>query len=93
VLAVVDNIVSDGEAGKYVNEFEKLRDSSHYCCLGLAEWVDGFQAAGFTVLSQATAWKEMTFNDWALRMGATATCLSLCYTSFQPCARFFYFAF
>ena len=72
VLAVVDNIVPDGEAGKYVNEFEKLRDPSHYRCLGLAEWVDGFQTAGFTVLSQETAWKEMTFNDWALRMGATA---------------------
>ncbi len=72
ILAVVDNIVPDGEAGKYVNDFEKLRDPSHYRCLALEEWVDGFQAAGFTVSNQETALKEITFNDWAARMGATA---------------------
>ena len=72
ILAVVDNVVPDGAAGQYVNDFEKLRDPSHYRCLGLAEWVAGFQQAGFTVLNQETAWKEITFNDWAARMGATA---------------------
>lgn len=71
ILAVVDNVVPVGEAGGYVNDFEKLRDPSHYRCLSLDEWVAGFQAAGFTVLNQETAWKEMTFNDWAVRMGAT----------------------
>lgn len=68
ILAVVDNIVPDGEAGSYVNDFEKLRDPSHHRCLGLNEWVEGFQAAGFAVLQQETALKEMTFNDWAKRM-------------------------
>lgn len=72
ILAVVDNVVPDGAAGQYVNDFEKLRDPSHFRCLELAEWVEGFQQAGFTVSNQETAWKEMTFNDWALRMGATA---------------------
>jgi len=72
VLAVVDNVVPEGAAGHYVNDFEKLRDPSHFRCLGLAEWVDGFQQAGFAVSNQETAWKELTFNDWALRMGATA---------------------
>ncbi|MFN8494056.1 MAG: methyltransferase domain-containing protein [Caldilineaceae bacterium] len=72
LLAVVDNVVPVGEAGVYVNDFEKLRDPSHYRCLSLDEWVAGFEAAGFTVLHQETAWKEMTFNDWAVRMGATA---------------------
>lgn len=71
ILAVVDNVVPDGEAGSYVNDFEKLRDPSHFRCLGLAEWVDGFQQADVTLLNQETAWKEITFNDWALRMGAT----------------------
>ncbi len=70
-LAVVDNIAPDGEAGKYVNDFEKLRDPSHHRCLGLDEWLRGFQAAGFTVLNQETALKEITFNDWVARMGAT----------------------
>jgi ubiquinone/menaquinone biosynthesis C-methylase UbiE len=72
ILAVVDNIVPDGEAGMYVNDFEKLRDPSHYRCIGLDEWVDGFQVAGFTVLNQETALKEITFNDWAKRMQASA---------------------
>ena len=71
ILAVVDNVVPEGEAGVYVNDFEKLRDPSHYRCLSLDEWVAGFADAGFTVLNQETAWKEMTFNDWAVRMGAT----------------------
>jgi len=71
ILAVVDNVVPVGEAGVYVNDFEKLRDPSHYRCLSLDEWVAGFAVAGFTVLNQETAWKEMTFNEWAVRMGAT----------------------
>ncbi len=71
ILAVVDNIVPDGAAGNYVNDFEKLRDPSHHCCLGLDEWIASFRAAGFTVLHQETALKEITFNDWAARMRAS----------------------
>ncbi len=74
ILAVVDNIVPAGEAGVFVNQFEKLRDPSHYHCLSLAEWLDMLRNAGFTLRHQETALKAMTFNDWAARMKvATAT--------------------
>ena len=47
VLAVVDNVVPAGDAGDYVNAFEKLRDPSHHRALALDEWMDAFAAAGF----------------------------------------------
>ena len=70
-FAVVDNVVPAGAAGDYVNAFEKLRDPSHGRCLSVAEWLDGFAAAGFTVTQHETADKTMTFDDWAVRMGAS----------------------
>jgi len=76
VLAVVDNVVPEGEAGAYVNEFEKLRDPSHYRCLSLDEWIAAFQMAGFTPQHQETAFKAMTFNDWVIRMGAAAATIA-----------------
>jgi ubiquinone/menaquinone biosynthesis C-methylase UbiE len=70
-FAVVDNVVPEGEAGDYVNAFEKLRDPSHGRCWSVAEWLAGFAAAGFTVTNHETADKTMTFADWAARMGAS----------------------
>lgn len=74
ILAVVDNLVPGGdaaadEAGAYINAFEKLRDPSHYRCLSVAEWMDAYAAAGFTLLQVETAAKRMAFTPWAERMG------------------------
>ena len=71
LLAVVDNVVPAGEAGAYVNAFEKLRDPSHGRCLTLDEWQAAFDAAGFTAIATETAPKRMTFAPWAVRLGAT----------------------
>lgn len=71
-LAVVDNVVPDGEAGEYVNRFEELRDPSHHRALGLEEWRKAFVAAGFEVRHAETAPKRMEFQPWAERMGAPA---------------------
>lgn len=67
ILAVVDNIVPPGPAGIYVNAFEKLRDPSHRRCLTLAEWLDVFAAAGFSVLHHETLVKTITLESWAGR--------------------------
>lgn len=83
ILAVVDNIVPDGnaaadEAGAYINAFEKLRDPSHHRCLSVAEWMDAYAAEGFTLLHIETAAKRMAFTPWAERMGvAPATVAEL----------------
>lgn len=71
MLAVVDNVVPAGDAGDYVNAFEKLRDPSHHRALALDEWTDAFAAAGFDVLHAETAPKRMEFQPWAERMGAS----------------------
>ena len=71
MLAVVDNLVPAGIAGDYVNAFEKLRDPSHGRCLTLDEWQEVFDAAGFTAIATETAPKRMTFEPWAIRLGAT----------------------
>lgn len=89
ILAVVDNIVPGSAeesaagaqlraAGDYINAIEKLRDPSHARCWSQAEWISGFQKAGFTVLHDEVAPKEMEFNDWAKRMvKSEATLLEL----------------
>ena len=71
VLAVVDNIVPPGDAGDYVNRFEKLRDPSHVRCLTLDEWRAAFDEAGFHIVTTETAPKRMTFDPWAVRLDAT----------------------
>jgi len=81
-LAVVDNVVpgstlddEEGErqraAGRYVNEFEALRDPSHGRCLSVEEWVDAYAAAGFDLHHVETAPKRMAFDPWVRRMGAS----------------------
>ncbi|MFQ5398440.1 MAG: methyltransferase domain-containing protein [Anaerolineae bacterium] len=83
ILAVVDNIVPGShlrgkkarrqrDAGRYVNAFEKLRDPSHHRCLSLDEWTRAFHEAGFTNVTQETAYKQMAFEPWAERMGVSA---------------------
>ena len=67
ILAVVDNVVPDGPAGVYANDFEKLRDPSHGRCLSLEAWITLFEAAGFSVLHQETLDKTMEFESWAAR--------------------------
>jgi len=67
VMAVVDNIVPRGEADRYVNDFEKLRDPSHGRCLSLAEWLTAFETAGFAIQHRETMIKMMVFEDWAVR--------------------------
>ena len=67
MLAVVDNVVPPGQAGDYVNAFDKLRDPSHGRCLALSEWVDLFTEAGFQDVQAETLDKQMTFETWAAR--------------------------
>jgi ubiquinone/menaquinone biosynthesis C-methylase UbiE len=76
VLAVVDNVAPPGEAGDYVNAFEKLRDPSHHRALALEEWVHAFASAGFERNYSETAPKRMEFQPWAERMGASDTVIA-----------------
>lgn len=69
-FAVVDNIVPEGQAGDYVNAFEKLRDYSHGCCLSVSAWQAALEEAGFEVSVVETLRKQMSFSFWAQRHDA-----------------------
>ncbi len=67
ILAVVDNVVPEGEAGDFVNAFEKLRDPSHGRCLSVEEWLEGYAQVGLQLIQQEVLEKQMVFEDWAAR--------------------------
>lgn len=67
ILAVVDNVVPEGVAGDFVNAFEKLRDPSHWRCLSVEEWLEGYAQAGLELTQHEILEKQMVFEDWAAR--------------------------
>ncbi len=67
ILAVVDNVVPEGEAGDFVNAFEKLRDPSHGRCLSVEEWLEGYAQVGLQLTQHEILEKQMVFEDWAAR--------------------------
>jgi hypothetical protein len=73
ILALVDNVVPpDRQIGGYINAFEKLRDPSHHWCYPAARLETYLTEAGLRVEHVESASKEMEFEPWADRMGASA---------------------
>ncbi len=72
VFAMVDNSVPDGDAGDYINAFEKLRDPSHHRCLSIEAWEQDIYAAGLTLTHKESFWSAMNFHKWAARMNVSA---------------------
>lgn len=69
-LAIVDNVVPAGQAGAYVNAFEKLRDPSHGACLSDIRWRELLREAGFEIAHHEILAKRMNFAKWAGRHDA-----------------------
>ena len=84
ILAVVDNVAPDShtssahpaaalaDAADYYNRFEKLRDPSHGRAWTLEEWIALFGAVGLAEIHYEIAPKEMAFDPWVKRLGASA---------------------
>lgn len=71
IVALVDNIVPpDEHTAAYLNQFENLRDPSHYWAHPLSRLEVFFANAGLTVEHHECLRKEMEFAPWATRMGA-----------------------
>jgi ubiquinone/menaquinone biosynthesis C-methylase UbiE len=69
VLGFADNVtVADKTAAQYYNDYEKLRDPSHYWVPSLEELQAMFEVAGFEINATRQFSKEMEFHDWADRM-------------------------
>ncbi len=71
-LLVQDHVLpEDEQAGRYLEEFEKLRDPSHHQAYTQAEWVKMFQAAGLKVVHTEQIIKRHGFLSWAQRQGCS----------------------
>lgn len=72
IVALVDNVVPpDPQTSSYINQFEKLRDPSHNWAYPTARLEAYFADAKLKVERSEHVTKEMEFEPWAKRMGAT----------------------
>lgn len=71
-VALSDNIVPpDKVTAGHINHWEQLRDPSHHWAYPLARLEAMFAAAGLRVEHAETLTKELEFDPWADRMGAS----------------------
>lgn len=69
VLGFADNVtVADKAAAQYYNDYEKLRDPSHYWVPSSEELQEMLMEVGFAIEATRQFSKEMEFNGWADRM-------------------------
>ena len=72
IVALVDNTVpGEREAATYINRFEQLRDPSHHWAHPLGDLEAYFADAALSVEHNETLKKDMEFEPWATRMGAS----------------------
>ncbi len=71
LLAIVDNVVPEGEGGDYINAFEKLRDPSHVRCLSNEEWQQDLYGAGFELHHNEEGRMKIEFASWTARMNVS----------------------
>jgi len=77
IVALVDNIVPpDKVAAGFINHFEKTRDPSHNWCYPRVRLEAMFADAGLKVEHSETIRKEMDFQPWVERMGASAATIA-----------------
>ncbi len=70
-VALVDNTIPSDAEPDYINRFEKLRDPSHHWAYPVAHLEGIFAAATLQVVHRERLKKEMEFEPWADRMGAS----------------------
>ena len=71
-VALVDNVVpSEEHTAAFINEFETLRDPSHHWAYSLGQLESAFAEAHLDMTCSVTLKKEMEFEPWARRMGAS----------------------
>lgn len=69
---LIDSTVPDGEAGVFINDFERLRDGSHVRALSDGEWVAMLGESGLGVEVQESYHKRHDFDDWTNRSRMTS---------------------
>lgn len=73
LVALVDNVVpGEAHAAAYINRFEQVRDRSHIQAASVQDLERCFRNAGLAAAHVETLSKEMAFEPWVRRMGASA---------------------
>lgn len=76
LLLVQDHVLPEDEAtAQYIEQFERLRDPSHYRAYSEKEWRTMFKIAGFEVEKSVQLVKRHEFVEWAKRMNNTGDTL------------------
>jgi ubiquinone/menaquinone biosynthesis C-methylase UbiE len=72
IVALTDNVVPpDKVAAGYINHLEQMRDPSHHWAYPLVRLESMFADAGLQVERSETLTKDLEFEPWADRMGAS----------------------
>jgi ubiquinone/menaquinone biosynthesis C-methylase UbiE len=70
LLLVQDHVLpEDEQAARYIDAFERLRDTSHNRAYSISEWIVMFQEAGLEVEHTEQIIKRHEFLSWAERQG------------------------
>jgi len=73
ILGYTDNVtVSEQEAARYYNAYEKLRDPSHNWVYSTTDLQQMIERAGLAIQATRQLSKEMEFQQWADRMHVSA---------------------
>lgn len=67
-IMVIDNVVPEGEAGVWINDFERKRDPSHAACLTVAEWHKLLERHRFKPPLVEGYPKSIDYDPWMQRM-------------------------
>jgi ubiquinone/menaquinone biosynthesis C-methylase UbiE len=72
LLLVQDHMLPDnGEAARYIDAFERLRDPSHNRAYDEGEWTAMYRDAGLEVVHTEQVLKRHDFHPWAERQNCT----------------------
>ncbi|QPC80572.1 methyltransferase domain-containing protein [Phototrophicus methaneseepsis] len=72
LLLIEDQVVPDDvESAQFINDFETLRDPSHYRVYTQAEWQTMYEEAGLTVTHTETLAKRKAFYPWCQTQDTT----------------------
>ncbi|MBH5316982.1 methyltransferase domain-containing protein [Paenibacillus sp. GSMTC-2017] len=71
-LLLIDNIVPEDErTATFVNQIEKLRDTSHVCCYSINQWLNFAHEAGIASQQSRIRKKTFDFPSWVRRTADT----------------------
>ena len=71
-LLIQDHVLPDSIAdGKYIDDFERLRDPSHNRAFNNNEWRSMFSSAGFNMIETRQVTKRHELYPWADRQGCS----------------------